>query len=33
MKAGVKIAFGTDAGGFDWTENPAQEFKYMVDGE
>jgi imidazolonepropionase-like amidohydrolase len=31
MKAGVKIAFGTDAGGFDWKENPAQEFKYLVD--
>ena len=31
MKAGVKIVFGTDAGGFDWKENPAQEFKYMVD--
>src|SRR5437016_4469019 len=31
MKAGVKIAFGTDAGGFDWKENPAQEFKYMVN--
>ena len=31
MKAGVKIAFGTDVGGFDWKENPAQEFKYMVD--
>src|SRR6266487_3476003 len=31
MKAGVKIAFGTDAGGFDWKENPAQEFKYKVD--
>jgi imidazolonepropionase-like amidohydrolase len=31
MKAGVKIAFGTDAGGFDWKENPAQEFKWMVD--
>ena len=31
MRAGVKIAFGTDAGGFDWKENPAQEFKYMVD--
>lgn len=31
MKAGVKIAFGTDAGGFDWTEDPAQEFKYMVE--
>jgi imidazolonepropionase-like amidohydrolase len=31
MKAGVKIAFGTDAGGFDWKQNPAQEFRYMVD--
>jgi len=31
IKAGVKIAFGTDAGGFDWKENPAQEFKWMVD--
>ena len=30
LKAGVKIAFGTDAGGFAWTENPAQEFPYMV---
>ncbi len=30
LKAGVKIAFGTDAGGFPWTENPAQEFAYMV---
>jgi imidazolonepropionase-like amidohydrolase len=30
IKAGVKIAFGTDAGGFAWTENPAQEFAYMV---
>jgi imidazolonepropionase-like amidohydrolase len=30
LKAGVKIAFGTDAGGFVWTENPAQEFSYMV---
>jgi imidazolonepropionase-like amidohydrolase len=30
MKAGVKIAFGTDAGGFAWTENPAKEFAYMV---
>jgi len=24
------IAFGTDAGGFAWTENPAQEFGYYV---
>jgi imidazolonepropionase-like amidohydrolase len=28
-KAGVKIAFGTDAGGFPWTEiNQAKEFEY-----
>ena len=26
MKAGVKIAFGTDVGGFEWTVNPAKEF-------
>jgi imidazolonepropionase-like amidohydrolase len=30
LKAGVKIAFGTDAGGFDWGVNPAVEFPYMV---
>ena len=30
LKAGVKIAFGTDVGGFDWTENEAKEFTYMV---
>ena len=30
MKAGVKIAFGTDAGGFDWKLNPAKEFASMV---
>ena len=30
MKAGVKIAFGTDAGGFDWKVDPAKEFGYMV---
>jgi len=30
-KAGVKIAFGTDAGGFPWTEvNQAKEFEHMV---
>jgi imidazolonepropionase-like amidohydrolase len=30
-KAGVKIAFGTDAGGFPWTEIPqAQEFEHEV---
>ncbi len=26
----VKISFGTDVGGFPWTENEAQEFGYMV---
>lgn len=30
LKAGVKIAFGTDVGGFSWTENQAKEFSYMV---
>jgi imidazolonepropionase-like amidohydrolase len=30
VNAGVKIAFGTDAGGFDWGLNPALEFPYMV---
>jgi imidazolonepropionase-like amidohydrolase len=30
MKAGVKIAFGTDAGGFDWKVDPAKEFAWMV---
>jgi imidazolonepropionase-like amidohydrolase len=30
VQAGVKIAFGTDAGGFSWDENPAQEFALMV---
>jgi imidazolonepropionase-like amidohydrolase len=30
VKKGVKIAFGTDAGGFAWTENEAKEFGYMV---
>jgi imidazolonepropionase-like amidohydrolase len=30
VKAGAKIAFGTDAGGFPWTENQAKEFKLMV---
>ena len=30
LKAGVKIAFGTDVGGFAWTENEAKEFAYMV---
>jgi imidazolonepropionase-like amidohydrolase len=31
MRAGVKIAFGTDAGGFPWTEPMAQEFARMVE--
>ena len=30
LKSGVKIVFGTDAGGFPWTENQAKEFSYMV---
>jgi imidazolonepropionase-like amidohydrolase len=30
LKAGVKIAFGTDIGGFDWKINPAIEFETMV---
>jgi imidazolonepropionase-like amidohydrolase len=30
VKAGVKIAVGTDVGGFAWTENQAKEFSYMV---
>jgi imidazolonepropionase-like amidohydrolase len=32
LKKGVKIAFGTDAGGYAWTGlNQAREFKYYVD--
>jgi imidazolonepropionase-like amidohydrolase len=31
MKAGVKIAFGTDMGGIPWTEPIAQEFARMVE--
>jgi imidazolonepropionase-like amidohydrolase len=30
LKAGVKIAFGTDMGGIPWTEPIAAEFDYMV---
>jgi imidazolonepropionase-like amidohydrolase len=30
MKAGVKIAFGTDAGSFPWSEPLAREFTLMV---
>ena len=31
LKAGVKIAFGTDMGGIKWSEQIAQEFGYMVE--
>ena len=30
VQKGVKISFGTDVGGFAWTENQAKEFHYMV---
>jgi imidazolonepropionase-like amidohydrolase len=30
LKLGVKIAFGTDVGGFDWHIDPAKEFTWMV---
>jgi len=30
LKAGIKIAFGTDVGGFDWKIDPAREFAVMV---
>jgi imidazolonepropionase-like amidohydrolase len=31
IKKGVKIALGTDAGGFDWKQlNEAKEFEYYV---
>ncbi len=30
-RAGVKIAFGTDVGGFPWTDPIAQEFGHMVE--
>ncbi|GAC1446584.1 MAG: amidohydrolase family protein [Pyrinomonadaceae bacterium] len=30
LRKNVRIAFGTDAGGFAWTENAAKEFTYMV---
>lgn len=30
LKAGVKIAFGTDMGGIPWTDPIAEEFTYMV---
>jgi imidazolonepropionase-like amidohydrolase len=31
FKRGVRIAFGTDAGAFPWSMNPAQEAKLMAD--
>jgi imidazolonepropionase-like amidohydrolase len=31
LKAGVKIAFGTDVGGFSWTDPIAQEFPRLVE--
>jgi imidazolonepropionase-like amidohydrolase len=30
LKKGVMISYGTDVGGYSWTENEAQEFAYMV---
>ena len=30
MKKGALISYGTDVGGYAWTENQAQEFAYMV---
>lgn len=31
LKAGVKIAYGTDIGGYDWKEPQARDFSYMVN--
>jgi imidazolonepropionase-like amidohydrolase len=31
LKAGVKMAYGTDAGGFPWTDSEAQEFAREVE--
>ncbi len=31
LKAGVKIAYGTDDGGFDWSQPEAQDFMRMVE--
>jgi len=30
LRKGVKISYGTDAGGYPWTELQAREFSYMV---
>jgi len=31
VKAGVKTAYGTDIGGYDWNEPEAKDFEYMVN--
>jgi imidazolonepropionase-like amidohydrolase len=31
VKAGIKIAYGTDAGGFDWKDPEGQDFPRMVE--
>jgi imidazolonepropionase-like amidohydrolase len=31
LAKGVRISYGTDAGGYAWTENQAKEFSYLVD--
>ena len=30
VRKGVRISYGTDAGGYAWSENQAKEFSYMV---
>jgi len=30
MNAGIKIAYGTDIGGYSWDEPEAKDFEYMV---
>ena len=31
IKAGVRLAYGTDIGGYDWTEPQAMDFTYFVE--
>jgi imidazolonepropionase-like amidohydrolase len=31
IKAGVKIAYGTDIGGYSWSKSEAKEFEYLVE--
>jgi imidazolonepropionase-like amidohydrolase len=31
VQKGVKIVFGTDIGGYPWTETETKEFEYMVN--